>query len=89
MRRYYQRHDRDEQPSIDEEVVATDLNDLDQERGDGQRQHKGDQCLLDRVLHEETDRLRRTEMSRVSASRSQSIVESTCLLNPCFSSSTK
>lgn len=57
VRRYYQRDDRDEQPSIDEKVVATDLNDFDEEGSDGQRQHKGNQCLFDCVLHEETDRL--------------------------------
>lgn len=49
----YQRYNKQEQPDIDKEVVATHLDDVDQQRCDRYGNHHGNKELLDLVLNEE------------------------------------
>ena len=49
----YQRHGEDEEPGVNEEVLAAHLDDVDEQRRDGQRHRQRHQQLLHQVFEEE------------------------------------
>lgn len=52
------------EPGVDEEVVTTDLNDVEQQRGHWQQDALGHSKFLHRVLQEKSQRLNGTQTGR-------------------------